>query len=109
MPPSHCSRNPFRRGHSFCRLMLKWLEVTKSTIQLTTYASYQGMVEHIIVPYFRKHSIKLVELKATDLQDFYAKQLERVKPNTVIHYHANIHKGFEVCGQDRPDPLKPGR
>lgn len=49
--------------------MLKWLEVTKSTIQLTTYASYQGMVEHIIVPYFRKHSIKLVELKATDLQD----------------------------------------
>jgi hypothetical protein len=80
----------------FADFMLKWLEVTKSTIQLTTYASYQGMVEHIIVPYFRKHSIKLVELKATDLQDFYAKQLERVKPNTVIHYHANIHKALKA-------------
>ena len=55
------------------------------------------MVEHIIVPYFRKHSIKLVELKATDLQDFYAKQLERVKPNTVIHYHANIHKALKYA------------
>ena len=81
----------------FADFMLKWLEVTKSTIQLTTYASYQGMVEHIIVPYFRKHSIKLVELKATDLQDFYAKQLERVKPNTVIHYHANIHKALKYA------------
>lgn len=81
----------------FADFMLKWLEVTKSTIQLTTYASYQGMVEHIIVPYFRKHSIKLVELKATDLQNFYAKQLERVKPNTVIHYHANIHKALKYA------------
>ena len=81
----------------FADFMLKWLEVTKSTIQLTTYASYQGMVEHIIVPYFRKHSIKLEELKATDLQDFYAKQLERVKPNTVIHYHANIHKALKYA------------
>ena len=46
----------------FADFMLKWLEVTKSTIQLTTYASYQGMVEHIIVPYFRKHSIKIIKI-----------------------------------------------
>ena len=73
----------------FSDFMLKWLEVTKSTVQITTYASYQGMVERVIVPYFRKRNIKLVDLKATDLQDFYTKQLERVKANSVIHYHAN--------------------
>lgn len=55
----------------FSDFMLKWLEVAKSTIQITTYASYQGMVERVIVPYFRKRGIKLVDLKATDLQDFY--------------------------------------
>ena len=81
----------------FSDFMLKWLEVTKSTIQITTYASYQGMVERVIVPYFRKRGIKLVDLKATDLQDFYNKQLERVKANSVIHYHANIHKALKYA------------
>ena len=81
----------------FADFMLKWLEVTKSTVQITTYASYQGMVERVIVPYFRKRNIKLVDLKATDLQDFYNKQLERVKANSVIHYHANIHKALKYA------------
>lgn len=81
----------------FSDFMLKWLEVTKSTVQITTYASYQGMVERVIVPYFRKRNIKLVDLKATDLQDFYTKQLERVKANSVIHYHANIHKALKYA------------
>ena len=81
----------------FSDFMLKWLEVTKSTVQITTYASYQGMVERVIVPYFRKRGIKLVDLKATDLQDFYNKQLERVKANSVIHYHANIHKALKYA------------
>ena len=92
----------------FSDFMLKWLEVTKSTIQITTYASYQGMVERVIVPYFRKRGIKLVDLKATDLQDFYTKQLERVKANSVIHYHASINKQSvhspvgENAGENRP-------
>ena len=81
----------------FSDFMLKWLEVTKITIQITTYASYQGMVERVIAPYFRKRGIKLVDLKATDLQDFYTKQLERVKANSVIHYHANIHKALKYA------------
>ena len=93
----------------FSDFMLKWLEVTKSTIQITTYASYQGMVERVIVPYFRKRNIKLVDLKATDLQDFYTKQLERVKANSVIHYPCKHPQGVEVCGKDRPDPHQSGR
>ena len=35
--------------------------------------------------------------KVTDLQDFYTKQLERVKANSVIHYHANIHKALKYA------------
>ena len=53
---------------------------------------YGILLDRIIVPYFRKCNIKLVDLKATDLQDFYTKQLERVKANSVIHYHASINK-----------------
>ena len=31
------------------------------------------------------------------MQDFYTKQLERVKANSVIHYHANIHKALKYA------------
>lgn len=43
--------------------------------------------------HFRKCNIKLVDLKATDLQDFYTKQLERVKANSVIHALTESAKG----------------
>ena len=32
-----------------------------------------------------------------DIQSFYQKQLERVKPNTVIHYHAIIHRALKYA------------
>ena len=38
-----------------------------------------------------------MDLKAVDLQDFYTKQLERVKANSVIHYHASIHKALKYA------------
>ena len=62
--------------------------------QLSTDARtlYGILLDRIIVPYFRKCNIKLVDLKATDLQNFYNKQLEWVKANSVIHYHASINK-----------------
>ena len=43
-----------------------------------------------IEPYFREKGITLGELEPEDIQDFYDVQLERVKPTTVIHYHAII-------------------
>lgn len=43
--------------------------------------------------HFRKRNINLVDLKATDLQDFYTKQLERVKANSVIHALTESEKG----------------
>ena len=35
--------------------------------------------------------------KATDIQAFYMEQLKRVKANSVIHYHANIHKALKYA------------
>ena len=39
----------------------------------------------------------LRDLKATDIQAFYMEQLKRVKANSVIHYHANIHKALKYA------------
>ena len=37
------------------------------------------------------------QLRATDIQIFYMEQLKRVSANSVIHYHANIHKALKYA------------
>ena len=77
----------------FADYMKMYLPLTKNRkrrIEETTYAGYCDNVRYPIEPYFRKKKIRLKDLTAQDIQDFYDEQLERVKPNTVIHYHAII-------------------
>ena len=50
-----------------------------------------------IIPYFRNLGVTLGDLKAVHIQAFYQEQLERVKPNTVIHYHAVIHRALKYA------------
>lgn len=76
---------------------MKWLRVAKSTVKLTTYASYEMMATRIIIPYFETLNIKLKELTTEDIQEFYSAQLERVSANTVIHYHAVIHRALKYA------------
>jgi len=65
------------------------------------------MVKGVIVPYFRERKIKLTELAPSDIQDFYTAQLQRVKPNSVIHYHANIHKALKYAVKTDLIPSSP--
>ena len=88
---------PIEQGILFSDFMLQWLEIVKPTIAVTTYSSYSNMVKGVIAPYFKAKGISLGELKATDIQAFYMEQLKRVSPNSVIHYHANIHKALKYA------------
>lgn len=88
---------PITEDILFSDFMLRWLEVVKPTIAVTTYSSYSNMVKSVIVPYFKAKGVTLTELKPTDIQAFYMEQLKRVKPNSVIHYHANIHKALKYA------------
>lgn len=81
----------------FTDFLLKWLRVAKSTVKLTTYASYEMMATRIIIPYFETLNIKLKELTTEDIQEFYSAQLERVSANTVIHYHAVIRRALKYA------------
>lgn len=77
----------------FADYMKMYLPITKKRkkrIQEITYAGYADNVKFPIEPYFRKKKKRLKDLTAQDIQDFYDVQLDRVKPNTVIHYHAII-------------------
>ena len=81
----------------FADFMLKWLEIVKPTVALATYSSYSTTVKNIVAPYFRERKITLSQLKPTDIQSFYSDQLKRVTANSVIHYHANIHKALKYA------------
>lgn len=74
----------------YIKMYLPLTKKRKRHIEETTYAGYCENVRYPIEPYFRKRKIRLNDLFAQDIQDFYDVQLERVKPNTVIHYHAII-------------------
>ena len=81
----------------FADFMEKWLDVIKSNVATTTYASYVGQVRNIIAPYFRETKITLEALEPKDIQEFYVQELKRVSASSVIHYHANIHKALKFA------------
>lgn len=66
---------------------------SKKAIEETTYSGYQSSIRKIEA-YFRPKGIRLKDLDARDIQDFYDIQLETVKANTVIHYHAVIRRAL---------------
>lgn len=81
----------------FADFMEMWLEVIKSSVATPTYASYSNIVRKTIAPYFREKKITLKDLTAKDIQEFYLRELKRVRASSVIHYHANIHKALKYA------------
>ncbi len=98
---------PPDKDTSFATYLAQWLEITKSTIALTTYASYCELARGTILPYFKATGKTLATLRAVDIQTFYSKQLERVNANTVIHYHAIIHKALKYAVKTDLIPSNP--
>lgn len=60
-----------------------------------------------ILPYFSERGILLKDLTPKVLQDFYTLQLERVSANTVIHYHAIIHRALKYAVKMDMIPTNP--
>ena len=91
----------------FADYMEKWLEIVKTSVTIVTYSSYSTMTKGVIIPYFRKKKIKLKELTARHIQEFYLEELKRVKANSVIHYHAIIHKALKFAAKLDMIPVNP--
>jgi integrase len=81
----------------FTDYLLEWLEIAKGRLAVATYSSYAAMIKKPVGPYFRQRNLTLRELEARHLQMFYSKMLRKVKPNTVIHYHAIIHSALKYA------------
>lgn len=81
----------------FADYLLEWLEIAKGRLAVATYSSYAAMIKMPVGPYFRQRNLTLRELEARHLQMFYSEMLRKIKPNTVIHYHAIIHSALKYA------------
>ena len=81
----------------FADYLLEWLEIAKGRLAVATYSSYAALIKKPVGPYFRQRNLTLRELEARHLQMFYSEMLRKVKPNTVIHYHAIIHSALKYA------------
>ncbi len=83
-------------GYGFTEFLKFWLDTVKPPIAETTYESYLCKVNSII-NYFDAYfpGIALKDVKVADLQRFYNDQYKAgISPNTIKHYHANIHRAL---------------
>ncbi len=85
----------------FTQFMLDWLYMMKSSVELSTYASYSTTIIKKINPYFdeRHPGLKLQDLTPKHIQDYYTYDMREngVSANTVIHRHANIRKALQYA------------
>ena len=85
------------RDMPFSSYLIQWMEIARSTLKPNTAAGYASMIQNPIAPYFQQRGITLGGLQAVDIQMFYTSQLKRVSANTVIHYHAIIHRALKYA------------
>lgn len=87
----------------FCDFLLEWLEMTKNSIEITTYGGYEYTVKRCIIPYFEPKQLTLMDLEKNPkvIQDYYQYEIlkRKLSTNTVIHRHANIRKCLQYAYQ----------
>ncbi len=87
----------------FCNFLLEWLEMTKNSIELSTYGGYEYNVKRCIIPYFEPKQFTLRDLEKNPkvIQDYYQYEIleRKLSTNTVIHRHANIRKCLQYAYQ----------
>lgn len=85
----------------FADFMEQWLTVIKSSVAVTTFASYSNMVKKVIVPYFRERQIAgAVGKTHPGFLPEGTGTCERVLGYSLSRKHP---QGVEVCCQARPN------
>lgn len=82
----------------FVDFLLEWLEMMRTRVRETTYASYNSGIRQSIIPYFMDKKLTLTDIEENPkyLQDFYQHELSKgLSPNSVLRRHANIRKALQ--------------
>ncbi|MBR3254697.1 MAG: site-specific integrase [Clostridia bacterium] len=95
--PINCSFEKNESEKYFEVYIKEWLESYKNQIEENTYDSYKTVITKVF-DFFNGKNIKLKELKAFHIQNFYDSLYKKgLKGNTILHYHANIRKALQAA------------
>lgn len=87
--------------------LIKWIEIAKPNLQLSTYASYKMKIKRI-APYFNERGITLQGITPTDIQTYYAWLLDNGKKiQTCTHDHVVIRRSLEIAYRTDLIPVNP--
>ena len=79
----------------FSDYLMIWLSSIKTQISPSTYESYYQIIHRKLIPYFERIDSTLITLKPFHIETFYQEQYEqKLSSNTVLRYHAVIHKAL---------------
>lgn len=82
----------------FLDFLKDWLKIVKKTIEPSTYTSYEQIINDRITKYFTINKIKLAEIQAIQIQEYYNTLFsEGLSANTVIHHHAILRKALDYA------------
>ena len=77
--------------------LIKWIEIAKPNLQISTYSAYKNKIKHI-APYFNERGITLQGITPTDIQTYYAWLLDNGKTiQTCTHAHVIIRRALEIA------------
>lgn len=86
----------------FADFIKEWLEMMRTKVGETTYASYAVNIEKSIIPFFRERNCTIQDLERhpKHIQDYYQSMLSAgLSPTTVIRRHANVRKCLQYAFQ----------
>lgn len=82
----------------FLDFLKRWVENVRQTIEPSTYTSYNQIISDRMTTYFTENPIKLVDIQAIDIQEYYNTLFKNgLSGNTVIHHHAIIRKCLDYA------------
>lgn len=92
----------------FCDYILKWLEYSKNHLENTTFEGYKNSVENHIYPYFLSKKIKLCDIDARQISEYYRYKISQgLSSSTIRRHHANIRKCLQDAMIDDIIPTNP--
>lgn len=100
---SNNKRIKVHKNMLFSDFMIYWINATQYNYERSTYGTYLMQINSSIAPYFKEQEILLSDLTSFDIQDFYsyAFEIKKVSANTVLKWHANIHKALDYAVQNK--------
>lgn len=81
----------------FADLVEEWLHYHKHEVRPDTWKSYQQTCDKHIIPWFREHEIRIKDIKAKDIMDYFHDKMDSLSIVSLKKHRAYISSTLSYC------------